>query len=81
MSKRLSAGQVEIFARNYYERVSNTPDRIALAFLHMTDTTARAETVENLYDDSIGNDPRVRTYEDMMRYDTATIVKALGGKP
>jgi pyrroloquinoline quinone (PQQ) biosynthesis protein C len=57
MSKRLSAGQVEIFARNYYERVSNTPDRIALAFLHMTDTTARAETVENLYDEMGNGDP------------------------
>jgi ABC-type Zn uptake system ZnuABC Zn-binding protein ZnuA len=41
--------------------------------------SADISTVENLYDDSIGNDPRVRTYDDMLRYDTATIVKALGG--
>jgi manganese/iron transport system substrate-binding protein len=42
--------------------------------------SAGISTIENLYDDSIGNDPRVRTYEDMLRYDTATIVKALGGR-
>ena len=43
--------------------------------------SAGISTVENLYDDSIGQDPRVRTYEDMLRYDTATIVHALGGRP
>jgi ABC-type Zn uptake system ZnuABC Zn-binding protein ZnuA len=42
--------------------------------------SAGISTVEDLYDDSIGTDPRVRNYEDMLRYDTATIVKALGGK-
>ena len=42
--------------------------------------SAGIATIESLYDDSIGNDPRVRTYEDMLRYDTATIVRALGGK-
>jgi len=36
-------------------------------------------TVENLYDDSIGTDPRVTDYESMLRYDTETIVAALGG--
>jgi ABC-type Zn uptake system ZnuABC Zn-binding protein ZnuA len=41
--------------------------------------SAGISTVQDLYDDSIGNDPRVRTYDDMLRYDTATIVKALGG--
>jgi zinc/manganese transport system substrate-binding protein len=41
--------------------------------------SAGISTVENLYDDSIGSDPHVRTYDDMLRYDTATIVKALGG--
>jgi ABC-type Zn uptake system ZnuABC Zn-binding protein ZnuA len=42
--------------------------------------SAGISTVENLYDDSIGADPRVQTYEDMLRYDTATIVHALGGR-
>jgi ABC-type Zn uptake system ZnuABC Zn-binding protein ZnuA len=42
--------------------------------------SAGISTVENLYDDSLGSDPRVRSYEDMLRYDTATIVHALGGR-
>jgi len=37
-------------------------------------------TIENLYDDSIGADPRVHDYESMLRYDTDVIVKALGGR-
>jgi ABC-type Zn uptake system ZnuABC Zn-binding protein ZnuA len=37
-------------------------------------------TIENLYDDSIGGDPRVRDYESMLRYDTGVIAKALGGR-
>jgi len=54
----LSADQVEIFAQNYYERVSNAPVRIALAFLHMKDIRARAETVENLADEMGMGNPR-----------------------
>lgn len=42
--------------------------------------SAGIATVEDLYDDSIGTDPRVTDYASMLRYDTATIVKALGGK-
>jgi manganese/iron transport system substrate-binding protein len=33
--------------------------------------------VENLYDDSIGTDPRVSDYISMLEYDTGVIVKAL----
>lgn len=43
--------------------------------------SAGIRTIQNLYDDSIGNDPRVRDYITMLRYDTAVIVKALGGRP
>ena len=49
--------QVEIVARNFYERVRDTPQRIALAFLHMDDVRARAETVENLSDEMGHGDP------------------------
>jgi ABC-type Zn uptake system ZnuABC Zn-binding protein ZnuA len=42
--------------------------------------SAGITTVENLYDDSIGQDPRIHDYESMLRYDTATIAKALGGR-
>ena len=33
--------------------------------------------MENLYDDSIGTDPRVHDYISMLQYDTGVIVKAL----
>ena len=39
--------------------------------------SARIKTVENLYDDSIGQDARVRDYASMLRYDTDVIVRAL----
>jgi ABC-type Zn uptake system ZnuABC Zn-binding protein ZnuA len=39
--------------------------------------SAGIKVVANLYDDSIGQDPRVRDYVSMLRYDTDTIVKAL----
>jgi ABC-type Zn uptake system ZnuABC Zn-binding protein ZnuA len=42
--------------------------------------SAGIQTVQALYDDSIGTDPRVTDYSSMLRFDTATIVKALGGK-
>jgi pyrroloquinoline quinone (PQQ) biosynthesis protein C len=58
MSCSLGADQVEIFVRNFFARVSDTPNRIALAFLHMRDVRARAETVENLADEMGMGDPR-----------------------
>ncbi len=39
--------------------------------------SAGIETVTNLYDDSIGEDPRVNNYVNMLRYDTGVIVSAL----
>jgi pyrroloquinoline quinone (PQQ) biosynthesis protein C len=51
ISQELDADSVELVAVNFYARVQRTPIRIALAFLHMTDLAARAETVENLYDE------------------------------
>ena len=39
--------------------------------------SAGIQIVTNLYDDSIGNDPRVHDYLSMMRYDTGVITKAL----
>jgi ABC-type Zn uptake system ZnuABC Zn-binding protein ZnuA len=42
--------------------------------------SAGITTVQDLYDDSIGTDPRVTDYASMLRFDTATIVGALGGR-
>ena len=39
--------------------------------------SAGIHVVSNLYDDSIGSDPRVGNYVDMLRYDTNVIVQAL----
>jgi ABC-type Zn uptake system ZnuABC Zn-binding protein ZnuA len=39
--------------------------------------SAGIQTVTNLYDDSIGNDPRVGDYVSMLRYDTEVIAQAL----
>jgi ABC-type Zn uptake system ZnuABC Zn-binding protein ZnuA len=39
--------------------------------------SADIQIVSNLYDDSIGNDPRVHDYVSMLRYDTGVIVGAL----
>jgi manganese/iron transport system substrate-binding protein len=38
---------------------------------------AGVKVVENLYDDSIGTDPRVANYIDMLNYDTDVIVRSL----
>jgi ABC-type Zn uptake system ZnuABC Zn-binding protein ZnuA len=43
--------------------------------------SAGIATIEDLYDDSIGTNPRVHDYESMLRYDTGVIVTALGGRP
>ncbi len=39
--------------------------------------SAGIQIVSNLYDDSIGTDPRVHDYISMLRYDTGVIVQAL----
>ncbi|WP_371476993.1 iron-containing redox enzyme family protein [Kitasatospora sp. NBC_00315] len=62
MAQELTADEVELVAKNFYERVRRTPVRIALAFLNMTDIAARAETVENLYDEmGLGNPRKVHS--------------------
>lgn len=38
---------------------------------------ANIKVVDNLYDDSVGTDPRVATYIGMLNYDTDVIVRAL----
>ncbi|MBM0274283.1 iron-containing redox enzyme family protein [Micromonospora tarensis] len=66
MAEQLSADEVELVARNFYERVRRTPIRIALAFLNMTDVRARAETVENLYDE-MGNGNSSKVHSVLLR--------------
>ena len=42
--------------------------------------SAGIRTVENLYDDSLSQDGRICDYASMLRFDSATIVRALGGR-
>jgi hypothetical protein len=78
MAKPLSAAQVEIVARNFYERVSRTPERIALAFLNVPDVTARAETVENLNDEMGHGDP-AKAHSVILRDFLETLLSRLHG--
>ncbi|MFD4176248.1 MULTISPECIES: iron-containing redox enzyme family protein [Streptomyces] len=78
ISKELSADQVEIVAKNFYARVRRTPVRIALAFLNMTDITARAETVENLYDE-MGNGNPSKVHSVILRELLETLLGRIRG--
>jgi heme oxygenase-like protein len=80
MSQPLSADQVEVVARNFYERVRRTPDRIALAFLHMTDLKARAETVENLSDE-MGHGNAAKVHSVLLREFFESLLSRLRGRP
>ncbi len=80
MAEPLPVEQVEIVARNFYERVRRTPDRIALAFLHMTDTAARAETVENLYDEA-GHGTPAKVHSVLLRGFFEILLSRLRGCP
>lgn len=54
----LPVADVELFARNFYEHVAPTADRLATVFLRLTDPRARAETIENLSDEMGHGDAR-----------------------
>jgi pyrroloquinoline quinone (PQQ) biosynthesis protein C len=79
MSRELPVEQVELVARNFYERVRQTPVRIALAFIHMEDITARAETVENLSDEMGMGDPR-KVHSVILRSFFETLLSRLHGR-
>lgn len=80
MARELSADQVEVVAQNFYERVRRTPDRIALAFLHMNDVKARAETVENLSDE-MGHGNPAKVHAVILRQFLETLLSRLRGRP
>ena len=78
MSEELSPAAVEVVARNFFARVSRTPDRIALAYLNMVDITARAETVENLYDEMGHGNPR-KVHSVLLRDFFQTLLSRMRG--
>jgi pyrroloquinoline quinone (PQQ) biosynthesis protein C len=80
MSRELPVEQVELVAKNFYERVRRTPVRIALAFIHMQDLAARAETVENLSDEMGAGDPS-KVHAVILREFFETLLSRLRGAP
>jgi pyrroloquinoline quinone (PQQ) biosynthesis protein C len=80
MARALPVEQVELVARNFYERVRRTPERIALAFLHMDDAKVRAETVENLSDE-MGRGNPARVHSVILRGFFETLLSRLHGRP
>ncbi len=78
-TEELAADEVELVATNFLARVQRTPVRIALAFLHMTDIAARAETVENLYDEMGHGDPS-RVHTVLLRNFMQTLLSRMRGR-
>jgi hypothetical protein len=80
MERALAADQVELVARNFYARVRRTPDRIALAFLSLSDPQARAETIENLGDE-MGHGDAARVHSVILRSFWETLLSRLRDYP
>jgi pyrroloquinoline quinone (PQQ) biosynthesis protein C len=78
MARALPVEHVELVARNFYERVRRTPDRIALAFLHMDDVKSRAETVENLSDE-MGHGNPAKAHSVILRGFFETLLSRMRG--
>lgn len=70
-------GQLVQLARAYRVRAIFAEPEYSPKLVQALAQSAGIKTVENLYDDSIGADKRVQNYEQMLQYDTNTIVKAL----
>jgi len=70
-------GQLVRLAKNLQVRAVFAEPEYSPKLVQALAQSAGIKTVDNLYDDSIGTDRRVANYEQMLQYDTDTIVKAL----
>lgn len=70
-------GQLVDLARSHHVRAVFSEPEYSPKLAQTLAKSAGIRIVTNLYDDSIGNDPRVGNYIDMLRYDTGVIVGAL----
>jgi len=70
-------GDLVDLARKYNVRAVFAEPEYSPKLAQTLAKSAGIRTVTNLYDDSTGNDPRVRDYISMLRYDTGVIVRAL----
>ena len=70
-------GQLVDLAREHHVRAVFSEPEYSPKLAQTLARSANIRVVSNLYDDSIGNDPRVHDYISMLRYDTGVIVNAL----
>jgi ABC-type Zn uptake system ZnuABC Zn-binding protein ZnuA len=70
-------GHLVDLARQYHVRAVFSEPEYSPKLAQTLAKSAGIQVVSNLYDDSIGNDPRVHDYISMLRYDTGVIVGAL----
>ena len=70
-------GNLIDLARAHGVRAVFSEPEYSSKLLYSIASGAGVKVVENLYDDSIGTDPRVSNYVSMLEYDTDIIVKSL----
>ena len=70
-------GQLVDLARQHHIRAVFSEPEYSPKIAQTLAKSAGIDVVSDLYDDSIGTDPRVHDYISMLRYDTNVIVKAL----
>lgn len=70
-------GELVDLARKHHVRAVFSEPEYSPKLAQTLAKSAGISVVSNLYDDSIGNDPRVHDYTSMLRYDTGVIVEAL----
>jgi ABC-type Zn uptake system ZnuABC Zn-binding protein ZnuA len=70
-------GEIVNLARTYHVRAVFAEPEYSPKLVQALAQSAGIRTVESLYDDSVGTDPKVATYVGMIDYDTDTIVNAL----
>ncbi|HKU68258.1 MAG TPA: metal ABC transporter substrate-binding protein [Candidatus Baltobacteraceae bacterium] len=70
-------GQLVDLARRHNVRAVFSEPEYSPKLAQTLAKSAGIRIVSNLYDDSIGSDPRVHDYISMLRYDTGVIVQAL----
>jgi len=70
-------GAIVALARTFHVRAVFAEPEYSPKLIAALAQSANIRTVENLYDDSVGTDPKVDNYIGMIDYDTDTIVNAL----
>jgi ABC-type Zn uptake system ZnuABC Zn-binding protein ZnuA len=70
-------GQLVDLARRHHVRAVFSEPEYSPKLAQTLAKSAGIHIVSDLYDDSVGSDPRVHDYISMLRYDTGVIVQAL----